>query len=161
MSLSVCETDTPQIEFDKATFESQRTSWELMELSNYTFEVKTGRSSTGPLHARVTVIDGKVADVEDLGNYSDYHEDMTSFTGFFPTISNIYSQIASYYEDNSKTLKKGQFLRMDIRYNMKSSYPEYVSCGIFESNPPDGKDGLYYEIQEFTHPFQAVPEENK
>jgi hypothetical protein len=161
MSLSVCEADTPQIEFDRATFESQRASWELMGHPNYTFEVKTGSSGTGPLHARVTVIDRKVTDVEDLGNYSDYHDDMARFMGYFPTISDIYRQIASYYEDNSKTLKEGQLLRMEIRYNTKNSYPEYVSCGKFEANPPNGKDGLYYEILGFTHPFQAVPEENR
>jgi hypothetical protein len=137
-----CDITAPQISFDRAEFERERAAWEAQGIANYTFDGKTGNDATGPLNAGITVTDGEITNVDEHYEHGDYRL-------FFKSVSGIYDEVIYYYEQTSATLKKGQSLRIDIRYNAQYHYPEYVYGGIYERNPPNGGGFMYYEILNF------------
>jgi hypothetical protein len=126
-----------QVDFDVATFNRERAAWLEQGMGAYSYEFVYGSLATGLryIHARVTVEDNAITDIEDLGPAEEWKDDlyndhMESIIRLYGGVTAIYTHISDWYAAESKKLGDKEQLRCEMRYNAQHRYPEYVNYGV-------------------------------
>ncbi|GHV87980.1 hypothetical protein AGMMS50267_03400 [Spirochaetia bacterium] len=118
----------PNLIFDLAKFNLERAAWEAQGVTDSQFRAETFPDAYGDDSANVWVADGKVIQVSDGADSKAFFYEMGS-------ISDIYTRIFNFYEQNYPALKEGEKMVIYARYDEKYHYPRYVEYGIVGQPP--------------------------